>query len=72
MGDSFHVVIPSLPGYCWSTYPQIEGWTIKDTARLYNNLMTEILGYKKYAGHGGDWVSVTYQYPWLTINIEFK
>ncbi len=52
----FDVVIPSLPGFFLSTLPQREGWTIVDTARVFHKLMTEVLGYKKYAGQGGDWV----------------
>lgn len=56
MGSSFHVIVPSLPGYLASTYPQREGWTIIDTARTFNHLMVNILGYGKYVVHGGDWV----------------
>jgi len=54
---AFDVVIPSLPGFFLSTLPQREGWTIVDTARIFHELMTNILGYKKYAGQGGDWGS---------------
>lgn len=41
---SFHVVVPSLPGYGFSsppTHPQ----TSQDVARLFNKLMIESLGY---------------------------
>jgi len=54
---AFHVVLPSLPGYLLSTLPQREGWTLFDTARIMHRLMTEILGYKTFAGQGGDWGS---------------
>ncbi|KAJ4323529.1 hypothetical protein N0V84_004269 [Fusarium piperis] len=50
---SFDVIIPSLPGYAFSSPPP-EGWTSEDTARIFNTLMTEILGYKKFAVHGTD------------------
>jgi pimeloyl-ACP methyl ester carboxylesterase len=51
---SFNVVVPSLPGFGLST-PAPDGWTISDTARIFNTLMTEVLGYKTYAVHGTDW-----------------
>ncbi|KZT51692.1 alpha/beta-hydrolase, partial [Calocera cornea HHB12733] len=51
---SFNVVIPSLPGYGFSTLPR-KSWSIEDTARVYNKLMTEVLGYQTYFGQGGDW-----------------
>ncbi|KAI1345525.1 Alpha/Beta hydrolase protein [Xylaria sp. FL0043] len=53
---SFDVVIPSLPGYMFSSAPPAN-WTLDDTARIYNTLMTEVLGYKTYAVHGTDWGS---------------
>ncbi|KAI0106267.1 Alpha/Beta hydrolase protein [Nemania sp. FL0031] len=53
---SFHVVIPSLPGFTFSSAPPAN-WTLDDTARVFNTLMTEVLGYKTYAAHGTDWGS---------------
>lgn len=50
----FHVVVPSLPGFCWSSPPQRRGWTMKDTARLFHKLMLR-LGYDKYVVQAGDW-----------------
>lgn len=52
----FHVVIPSLPGYFLSTLPRRDGWSLVNTATVYNGLMTEVLGYKTYVAQGGDWV----------------
>ena len=52
----FHVVAPSLPGFFLSGYPQRTGWTVLDTARVFNELMVDVLGYSKYAVQGGDWV----------------
>ncbi|KAL7905074.1 Alpha/Beta hydrolase protein [Trichoderma velutinum] len=37
---SFHVVIPSLPGFGFSS-PTPKNWTIDDTARVFNTLMQE-------------------------------
>ncbi|KAI1127677.1 alpha/beta-hydrolase [Nemania abortiva] len=53
---SFHVVIPSLPGFAFSSAPPAN-WTLDDTARIFNTLMTDILGYGTYAVHGTDWGS---------------
>ena len=51
---SFDVIIPSLPGFAFSSPPPAN-WTNDDTARLFNTLMTSVLGYKTYATHGTDW-----------------
>ncbi|KAF9881760.1 hypothetical protein CkaCkLH20_00906 [Colletotrichum karsti] len=48
---SFNVVVPSLPGFAFSASPP-GNWTLDDTARVYNTLMTEVLGYKTFAAHG--------------------
>ncbi|KAJ7259015.1 Alpha/Beta hydrolase protein [Mycena rebaudengoi] len=53
---SFNVVVPSLPGFVFSSAPP-ENWTVDDTARIFNTLMTEVLGYSTYAVHGTDWGS---------------
>lgn len=52
-GFSFHVVVPSLVGYGLSGGPPRKGWTLEDTARLFDKLMTDVLGYESYAAHGG-------------------
>ncbi|KAI1842527.1 hypothetical protein JX265_012661 [Neoarthrinium moseri] len=54
---SFDVVVPSLPGYVFSSVPPVN-WTLDDTARILNTLMTDVLGYKVFATHGTDWGSV--------------
>ncbi|GKT47559.1 putative epoxide hydrolase [Colletotrichum spaethianum] len=48
---SFNVVVPSLPGFAFSSSPP-GNWTLDDTARVYNTLMTKVLGYKTFAAHG--------------------
>ncbi|KAL5521015.1 hypothetical protein ACEPAG_8937 [Sanghuangporus baumii] len=55
---AFHVVVPSLPGYILSTLPRRETWNLADTARVFNELMTSVLGYEKYMAQGGDWGSL--------------
>lgn len=54
---SFHVVVPSLPGFGFSS-PAPIGWTLNNTADLFNTLLTDVLGYKSYVAVGGDWGSV--------------
>jgi pimeloyl-ACP methyl ester carboxylesterase len=52
--DAFDVVAPSLPGYGFSDAPRRSGWTSVNTANLWAKLMTDVLGYKRFAAHGGD------------------
>ncbi|KAF7340180.1 putative epoxide hydrolase [Mycena venus] len=51
---SFNVVVPSLPGFLFSSPPP-QNWTDVETAQLFNTLMTDVLGYSKYALHATDW-----------------
>ena len=56
--DAFHLVIPSIPGFGWSTLGP-EGWTSMRVARAWAELM-ERLGYRRYGAQGGDfgaWIS---------------
>jgi microsomal epoxide hydrolase len=52
--DAFDLVIPSLPGFGFSSKPK-RPFGQRATARLFNTLMTEALGYKSYLAQGGDW-----------------
>nr|CAH60146.1 IssA protein [Streptomyces tenjimariensis] len=54
-GPAFDVVIPSLPGYCFSSRPD-RALTMRDTARLWHTLMRG-LGYERYGVQGGDFGS---------------
>jgi pimeloyl-ACP methyl ester carboxylesterase len=53
---AFHVVVPSLPGFCWSSPPPKRGWTMKDNAAVLNKLMLQ-LKYTSYVVQAGDWGS---------------
>ncbi|EIN09136.1 alpha/beta-hydrolase [Punctularia strigosozonata HHB-11173 SS5] len=53
---SFNVVVPSLPGFGFSSLPSAE-WTNEDSARIFNTLMVDVLGYKTYTAFGSDWGS---------------
>ena len=52
--DAFHVVIPSLPGYGFSSRPTETGWGAERVARAWGVLMKR-LGYTRYVAQGGDW-----------------
>ena len=62
LSDSFDVIIPSLPGYGFSTPLKKTGINFWKTSDIWVKLMTDILGYKKFFAHGGDWgAAVTLQ-----------
>lgn len=50
---SFHLVIPSIPGFGFSTPVKEKGWNMFRIAAAFSTLM-EQLGYAKFAVHGGD------------------
>ncbi|KAI7859256.1 Alpha/Beta hydrolase protein [Circinella umbellata] len=54
--QSFHVVIPSLPGYGFSEAPKSPGYGIAKYGTMMNELMIT-LGYNKYMLAGSDWGS---------------
>lgn len=51
--DAFDVIVPSLPGFGYSTptAPDMNFWKIAD---VWHNLMTGVLGHEKYAAAGCD------------------
>ena len=51
--DAFHVVIPSMPGFGFSTPLNGAGWTMARVARTWDTLMRR-LGYDSYGTHGSD------------------
>jgi pimeloyl-ACP methyl ester carboxylesterase len=55
--QAFHVVIPSMPGFTFSSAPISTRWQMNDTARIYDRLMQQ-LGYQHYTAQGGDWGSI--------------
>lgn len=53
LADRYDVVIPSLPGYCFSD--PLCGLGASDRIpHIYATLMTEVLGYRRFGVHGGD------------------
>ena len=53
LSREFHLVIPSMPGFGFSTPVVDGGWTMERTARAYDVLMRR-LGYASYGVHGSD------------------
>jgi pimeloyl-ACP methyl ester carboxylesterase len=51
--DAFHLVLPSIPGYGFSSQPTELGWETSRTARAWAELMRR-LGYTRYVAQGGD------------------
>ncbi|CAE6501572.1 unnamed protein product [Rhizoctonia solani] len=56
--QAFDVVIPSLPGVGYSTLLPKPGATVVDNARVFDTLMTNVLGYETYVGQGGDFGAI--------------
>jgi pimeloyl-ACP methyl ester carboxylesterase len=54
--DAFHLVVPSLPGYGFSSPPTEPGVGAARVADLWVALMDR-LGYARFGSHGGDWGS---------------
>jgi pimeloyl-ACP methyl ester carboxylesterase len=58
-GDAFHLVLPSMPGYGFSSEPAETGWDPGHIAHAWAELMRR-LGYTRYVAQGGD------QGAWVT------
>src|SRR6185436_7511392 len=73
--DAFDVVAPSMPGYGFSDHTTKRGINIARIADLWAQLMTDVLGYRRYGAQGGDWgAGVTarlgFAYPGQVIGIH--
>ena len=53
--EHFTVIAPSLPGYTLSFKPGQKRFGVEAIADLYAELMTDVLGYQRFAAQGGDW-----------------
>jgi len=58
---AFEVIIPSIPGYGFSSAPEKPGFDAIYTAKIFRNLMMR-LGHKKFYCQGGDWGSLVTTY----------
>jgi len=55
--DAFEVIVASLPGYGFSTPLPRAGISASVMADLFHKLMTQVLGFDRYASAGCDWGS---------------
>ncbi|CAN5132814.1 epoxide hydrolase [soil metagenome] len=53
--DAFEVIVPSLPGFGFSTPLKQTGINFWKTSDLWHKLMTQVLGFERFAAQGGDW-----------------
>ena len=53
--DAFTVIAPSLPGYGLSFAPGQARFSVEMIADCFAELMTDVLGYPRFAAQGGDW-----------------
>jgi len=51
--QAFHCIVPSLPGFCFSSRPP-RGQTLKEVAGMFHTLVQR-LGYDNYCVQAGDW-----------------
>jgi microsomal epoxide hydrolase len=75
--DAFTVVAPSLPGYTFSFRPNQPRFGVAAIAEVFAGLMTDVLGYRRFAAQGGDWggfiVSrLGYAYPEAVVGIHLN
>lgn len=75
--DAFTVVAPSLPGYVLSFKPGQPRFKLEDIADTFASLMTDVLGYRRFAAQGGDWGAfitsrLGYAYPERLIGIHLN
>lgn len=52
--SDYDLVVPSLPGFAFSTLPAKGFLNNAEVAEIWHKLMTEVLGYKEYVASGGD------------------
>ncbi len=53
--DAFMVVAPSLPGYGLSFTPGQKRFGVEAIAACFADLMSDVLGYRRFGAQGGDW-----------------
>src|SRR5262245_37652465 len=75
--DAFTVVAPSLPGYTLSFRPGQPRFGAEEIADAFAELMTGVLGYKRFAAQGGDWGAFVtsrlgYRYPERVLGIHIN
>ncbi|KAG8741025.1 hypothetical protein FRC10_003448 [Ceratobasidium sp. 414] len=56
--QAFDIIAPSLPGVGYSNVVQKVNATVEDNARIFDTLVTKVLGYKTYVAQGGDFGAI--------------
>lgn len=64
--DAVTVIAPSLPGYTLSYRPGQPRFGVEEMAATLTRLMTDVLGFDRFAAQGGDWGS------FVTSRIAFE
>lgn len=72
---AFDLVVPSLPGYGFSSPLRTSGVGWARVAELWHRLMHDCLGYERYAVHGGDWggivsTEIAHRFPHHVIGLH--
>jgi len=75
--DAFTVVAPSLPGYALSFAPGQKRFGVEAMSELFAGLMSDVLGYRRFAAQGGDWGAfitsrLAYDFPERLIGIHLN
>lgn len=75
--DSFDVIVPSLPGFWFTSKAKGKPIGPPTTAKLWRKLMVETLGYSKFGAQGGDWgnavtIQLARQFPNDMIGIHLN
>ncbi|KAF2268177.1 epoxide hydrolase domain protein [Lojkania enalia] len=77
INNAFTVIVPSLPGFAFSKLHSANPTPVppQKIAELMNELMVQVLGYKEYISHGGDWGSyiselLAFRFPQHCIGIH--
>jgi epoxide hydrolase len=74
--DAFDLVIPSLPGFGFSSRPPKPVGPVT-IAKLWHKLMKDIAGYPRFGAQGGDWgqavtIQLAAQFPESLAGIHFS
>src|SRR5262249_33755630 len=75
--ERFTGIAPSLPGYTLSYKPGQTRFGVNEIADLYVELMTGVLGYRRFGVQGGDWgafvaSSMGHRHPQLLTGIHLN
>jgi pimeloyl-ACP methyl ester carboxylesterase len=75
--DSFDLVVPSLPGYVFSSPLTQPGIGVVKTAELWIRLMRDVLGYHTFGTQGGDFGAIVssimgHSYPQYLVGVHLS